>query len=136
MTVSEEHDESTRGDEEARCGTPDNDEGERYLSNRKWDKTNLKYHIWYSRDIHLPYKTQEEVMKRAFAQWSKASPKLNFTQTYCLEEADIKIRFISNFNSFIALLFGVIARAFVRTLALGVGLRVAICVRHEFKTGT
>ena len=57
-----------------------------------WKKTNLKYHIWYSRDRSLSYAVQEEVMRRAFAEWSKASSKLNFTQTYCLHEADIKIR--------------------------------------------
>lgn len=93
LPVSGELDEVTLNEmKQPRCGMADvHDQESRFHTYKRWQKTNLKYYIWFSRDKHLSYEIQEKVFRQAFDAWAAAAPKLNFTRTYCLKEADIKI---------------------------------------------
>ena len=93
LPVSGELDEATLNEmKQPRCGMADvHDQESRFHTYKRWQKTNLKYYIWFSRDKHLSYEVQEKVFRQAFDAWAAAAPKLNFTRTYCLKEADIKI---------------------------------------------
>ena len=73
------------------CGVEDGPQTRFHTYNR-WSKDHLSYYIRFSRDRHLTYERQEEIFRKAFDAWSAAAPKLTFNRTYCLKEADIKIR--------------------------------------------
>ena len=80
-----------------RCGVPDVDVNggrmrvKRYWAVSKWSKTNLKYYLTYGED--LSQRKQSKVFANAFKMWSDVAPKLKFSRTYTLSDADLKIRY-------------------------------------------
>lgn len=57
----------------------------------KWRKTSLKYYMTYGDD--MSESKQARIIAKAFKMWSDAAPKLRFTRTFRVSEADIKVRY-------------------------------------------
>lgn len=81
-----------------RCGVPDlgEDAGrmrfKRYSTSfPKWPKTSLKYYLSYGDD--LSHNNQARIIAKAFKMWSNVAPKLRFTRTTRVQDADLKLRF-------------------------------------------
>lgn len=80
-----------------RCGFPDEKSGNSLRVKRydaryeKWSKTFLKYYLSYGED--LSRNDQAKIFSKAFKVWSDAAPKLRFTRTTNLRDADFKIRY-------------------------------------------
>ena len=81
--------------EKPRCGIPDVDvdggRKKRYATLGKWYKTTLKYYMTYGDD--MSHSDQARILARAFKYWSDVAPKLQFTKTEDLNQADFRIRF-------------------------------------------
>lgn len=81
-----------------RCGVKDFATGKnsmrvkRYSTSwTKWRKTSLKYYMTYGDD--MSESKQARIIAKAFKMWSDAAPKLRFTRTFRVGEADIKVRY-------------------------------------------
>ena len=80
-----------------RCGVPDVDVHDQRLRVKrswlksKWSKTDLKYYFSHGED--LSESDQSRIIAEAFQVWRNVAPKLKFTRTYSLYNADFKIRF-------------------------------------------
>lgn len=57
----------------------------------KWRKTSLKYYMTYGDD--MSESKQARIIAKAFKMWGDAAPKLRFTRTFRVSEADIKVRY-------------------------------------------
>ena len=81
-----------------RCGFPDTEKSsdsvrvKRYDARYgKWSKNSLKYYLSYGED--LSRNDQAKIFAKAFKVWSDAAPKLRFTRTTNLRDANFKIRY-------------------------------------------
>lgn len=97
LPVSGELDEETLYQmKKPRCGVPDVDDNgdrvrvKRYSTWGKWRKRDLKYYMTYGED--LSHADQSRIIAQAFKMWSDVAPKLRFTRTSSVSNADFRIR--------------------------------------------
>lgn len=80
-----------------RCGVADVDENgervrvKRYSTWGKWRKTDLKYYMTYGED--MSHDDQSRIIAQAFKMWSDVAPKLKFSRTNSISDANFRIRF-------------------------------------------